>query len=503
MSRKLTKEEFINREPDLLNGEYEFVGEYIKAKTQTLFKHVVCGYAWNVTPDNFHHGNRCPKCANLKKGVLKRLTKEEFINREPDLLSGEYQMFGDYVNAHTKTLFKHNICGYEWMSNPNNFHIGSRCPKCNGGIRISKDFFCKKEEDIRSGEYLMIGDYLNNHTKTLFKHRTCGYEWMVVPMSFHAGHRCPKCAGNAKLNKKLFCASEEVIQNGEYEVLGNYESALKKTLFKHNICGYEWMITPGNFHQGTRCPRCAGRERFTKESFCEKEEDICSGEYEFIGRYTDADTKSLFKHNICGYEWMITPGNFHQGRRCPKCAGNIKLTKEEFCEREEDIVSGEYKMIGMYVNTKTKTLFRHSACGYEWKITPNSFNQGNRCPKCKQSRGEKLITNILETLNIPFESQKRFDSCRHKLPLPFDFYVNDSFLVEFDGEQHFKPADFSGRGAEWADKSFKSGQLRDNIKTQWAKDNGIPLVRIPYTEFDDIEQIIKDNIEKYSIKKVG
>lgn len=306
-----------------------------------------------------------------------------------------------------------------------------------------------------------------------------------------------------KLTKEEFINREPDLLNGRYSMLGEYITTNTKTLFKHNVCGYEWKLIPISFHIGYRCPRCGGTKKLTKDEFCRREEDIVSGEYQILGKYVNTTTKTLLKHTSCGYEWNITPDKFHQGTRCPKCGGKKKLTKEEFCEREKDIVSGEYNMLGEYVNVSTKTLFRHNICGCEWMIMPDNFHQGNRCPKCKQSRGEKLITNILETLNIPFESQKRFDSCRYKLPLPFDFYVNDSFLVEFDGEQHFKPADFSGRGKEWADKSFKSGQLRDNIKTKWAKDNGIPLVRIPYAEFDNIEQIIKDNIEKYSIQKVG
>lgn len=312
-----------------------------------------------------------------------------------------------------------------------------------------------------------------------------------------------------KVTKEEFINREPDLLSGEYEFIGNYVTANTKALFKHNICGHKWKINPSNFHKGQRCPRCAIRKQtLTKEVFIEREDDIQSGEYLMIGRYINGHTKTLFRHNTCGYEWMITPSHFHTGERCPKCAnqknGLLKrLTKEEFVNRELDLLNGRYSMLGEYITADTKTLFKHDVCDYEWMVTPYSFYRGNRCPKCNQSRGEKLITNILEALNIPFELQKRFDSCRHKLPLPFDFYVNNSFLVEYDGEQHFKPSDFSGGGAEWADRSFKSGQLRDNIKTQWAKDNGIPLVRIPYTEFDNIEQIIKDNIEKYSTQEVG
>lgn len=366
--------------------------------------------------------------------------------------------------------------------------------------KLTKEEFINREPDLLSGEYMFIGNYIAANTKTLFKHNKCGYEWMVIPSEFHRGTRCPRCAGNIKLTKEEFYEREEDIQSGEYEMLGNYVNSDTKTLFRHNACGYEWETKPGSFHDGKRCPRCAICKRtLTKKEFCEREDDIVSGEYTMLGDYTTTCKKTLFKHNICGYEWSTTPDKFHTGHRCPRCfIQTITFSKTDFCQREKDIVSGEYKLIGEYINNNTKTIFKHAFCGCKWKIRPSAFHSGNRCPKCKESKGEKKISKVLEEISIPFETQKRFNTCKYKNTLPFDFYVSNSFLIEYDGEQHFKAVDYFG-----GDKKFKLGQLRDNIKTQWAKDNGIPLIRIPYTEFDNIEQIIKDNIEKYSMQKAG
>ena len=38
---------------------------------------------------------------------------------------------------------------------------------------------------------------------------------------------------------------------------------------------------------------------------------------------------------------------------------------------------------------------------------------------------------------------------------------------------------------------FKELQLKDSLKTQYCKDNGIQLLRIPYWEFNNIEKILK------------
>lgn len=54
---------------------------------------------------------------------------------------------------------------------------------------------------------------------------------------------------------------------------------------------------------------------------------------------------------------------------------------------------------------------------------------------CVISRGEEKIAKILLLNNIPFEKQKSFDSCifDNGVKARFDFYINDSFLLEFDG----------------------------------------------------------------------
>jgi len=78
--------------------------------------------------------------------------------------------------------------------------------------------------------------------------------------------------------------------------------------------------------------------------------------------------------------------------------------------------------------------------------------------------------------------------CRNKKELPFDFYLPDyNLCIEYDGIFHYedifdKPYD------------FKTGKKRDKIKTKYCKDNNINLLRIPYWEFDNIEEILRQTL---------
>ena len=100
------------------------------------------------------------------------------------------------------------------------------------------------------------------------------------------------------------------------------------------------------------------------------------------------------------------------------------------------------------------------------------------------SRGEEKIKELLKENNIPFETQKMFKTCQTSLNnyAKFDFYVNNQYIIEFDGEQHFKLVDIGWNDSE----KLARTQERDIIKNQWCKENNIPLIRIPYTHLPDL-----------------
>ena len=102
---------------------------------------------------------------------------------------------------------------------------------------------------------------------------------------------------------------------------------------------------------------------------------------------------------------------------------------------------------------------------------------------CERSRsgGEKKIERILTENNIPFEIEKTFNSCKLESNYfaRFDFYVNNKYLIEFDGKQHFEETDFY--------KPLIEIQKIDIFKNNWCKENNIPLIRIPYTYVNKIE----------------
>lgn len=106
------------------------------------------------------------------------------------------------------------------------------------------------------------------------------------------------------------------------------------------------------------------------------------------------------------------------------------------------------------------------------------------------SSGEYAIKSILEAMDIAFIREMRFADCKNVFPLPFDFYIPLlAVAIEFDGRQHFEPVErFGGQ------EIFERTQINDALKNEYCATNGIRLLRIKYTEFERIQELIENFI---------
>lgn len=61
--------------------------------------------------------------------------------------------------------------------------------------------------------------------------------------------------------------------------------------------------------------------------------------------------------------------------------------------------------------------------------------------------------------------------------------MNNAYIIEFDGGQHF----FYKEGSGWNTKEhLQKTQFSDKEKNKWCKENNIPIIRIPYTHYDNL-----------------
>ena len=106
------------------------------------------------------------------------------------------------------------------------------------------------------------------------------------------------------------------------------------------------------------------------------------------------------------------------------------------------------------------------------------------CGCLQDSYGVSIIKALLKNNNINFETEKIFDNCIFESTnrkARFDFYVENRYIIEFDGQQHF-----SYSGGWNTEKQLIETQKRDEYKNQWCKNHNIPLIRIPYWKINDL-----------------
>lgn len=177
---------------------------------------------------------------------------------------------------------------------------------------------------------------------------------------------------------------------------------------------------------------------------------------------------------------------------CPVCFGNMKDTTKTFIKKATKIHMGIYtydKVI--YVNSLTKVIICCNKHGDFKQIPGNHINKKAGCPKCRASKGELKILQFLIKNDFKYISEYRFNDCKYKYTLPFDFFLPDyNICLEYDGIQHFKESTLFI-------ESLDSIKLRDGIKNKYCLDKKINLIRISYKDYDHIEKILEKEINGF------
>lgn len=187
----------------------------------------------------------------------------------------------------------------------------------------------------------------------------------------------------------------------------------------------------------------------------------------------------------CGAIVYVASNNLISGhtKSCYKCGmatGALKRSSDLTGQR-----FGQLLVLERSPSSNSKWICQCD-CGVIKEIHRSSLQQGNSqsCGHVK-SRGEQKIIQLLSENTILYEYQKQFDTCQFsdtKKKARFDFYVDNSYIIEYDGIQHFTCSNNSW----YTQETFQKLQQRDKEKNEWCKSNGVPLIRIPYNILDSL-----------------
>ncbi|HBE9985023.1 hypothetical protein C4207_01270 [Clostridioides difficile] len=480
----------------------------------------------------FGEGEIVVKDVKLKKGMrrdeVNRLLKENDVDLE--LVDEIYG--GNNFNHKWKCECGNIIEKRTWTTVKDKGAL--RCNKCKYSIIKEKHKIeVEKDSDYEYIDSYFKGDILENGKKSRtvcikIKHKYCKSIYVVSANAFiNMKQRCPKCCGSYENSFAHYIEKElgEPIEkywdfeknkvspyniwknpnskNSEKEDIRVWIKCIKKDYHE------SYLISCTDFVKGNRCPYCRGFKISPKDSFAKYHID--NTDKDFLIKYWDYNKNKINPYKlmpsnktkiwiICQEKkyhgsYTISCDHFKIGERCPYCSGKKVNFKDSFGYNYFDMaqswsLSNSISPFKVMQSSGKKYKFICPKCGNEFsRRLADVGEKGCICPKCSKSKGEKRVEQYLINNNIKYKDEVKFKSLVSNLgnPLRYDFYLMDyNILIEYDGEFHFKEY-FEGQ-------KFNKNLLHDKMKNDYAKEKNIKLIRIPYWDFDNIEEILDREI---------
>ena len=380
------------------------------------------------------------------------------------------------------------------------------CVKKSGADRLIRDV-----TNERFGHLVGIRkiESKNGKTRWLFK-CDCGNEVECFLSNVTTG-KTKTCGKECKINnykignKKKGYRSDLTGQKiGRLLVLEKLPDKNGWTQFKCKCdCGNETIVSGNALRYGiTQSCGCLQKEKSGAHLF----EDLTGKRFGKLVVIRQAETKYSKIHWLCkcdcGNETIVSTSGLKSGHTSSCGCYQYEGERSNFNDLTGKTF-GKLKVISRAENSKTG-LVRYLCkcdCGNETIVASGHLISGNiqSCGCWKQSHMEGNVVKYFKSKGyintIDYECQKKFENLTGKgnymLSYDFIFYKNNEpfLLIECQGQQHYYPVDYFG-----GKKRFEQQQHYDELKREYAKSLGIPLLEIPYTikKYSDICNILSE-----------
>ena len=525
-------------------GRYILKGEYVKynERIDTLCK--ACGNVFGLSPHRFIvRNNGCPYCTGNAGRDSKWLAEKTF-----EVVGDEFTFLDEYKGSTKKHRIRHNPCGVVFEVAPSAFFnrpVHAKCP----------EEFRERVRSLVGDEYIFQADYVGTHTPIPVLHTKCGRVYDIRPNVFLGGQKCV-----CETSLKHFYENFKEGLGEDYELLHD-ASTIAKTSdvigVKHTVCGTTFDLrasTLSNGYKPNRCPECRPTKRKTTEEFKEDINYKSNDSFEVLSGYTNRESRICFRHKKCGEVFVSRAKDMAQDPKCPNCESvlnwlgrihekfsadflighldetivtnapiihkkcghafavdltifkgrcvNCSAHKAEkyFKSKVLEKLGSEYSFIKFTHRPELSEGYRrgvvveHFNCGHVYETSYSKIMEGSKCPNCVYSRGESAVKDVLDSLPIEYTREHTFEYLGRKR---FDFFIPSlNIAIEYDGEQHYKSIDAWG-GEEY----LESVRQSDAFKNDFCDFMGIDLLRIPYWEFDNIDEIVTNFIDTVKLMR--
>lgn len=272
-------------------------------------------------------------------------------------------------------------------------------------------------------------------------------------------------------------------------------------------CGTVKIVNGQSLRKGESCSCGCKLSQHLSEKLSNKNCDDLTGQH--FGQLTvlkrDYETEKTKSGNTywlckcdCGNKISVVRNSLISGKTkscgCLRKKVSAKALKKISENNFIDEVGNKYGKLTVIKKAPSRTTggtmwLCECDCGNTIIVSGNSLRTGNTqsCGCLGHSKGEFKIEKILKENNISFI--KEYPVLINNRTFRFDFAIfqNDKlqYFIEYDGKQHFEPVEFFG-GKEY----YEYIKDNDDIKNNYCITNNIPLIRISYLKYNDIQ--IKD-----------
>lgn len=253
---------------------------------------------------------------------------------------------------------------------------------------------------------------------------------------------------------------------------------------KHN---YEFTAKPNTLKHRSGCKYC-GREKSSEKRRKSLEQVLTDFNEVHDNKYEYPYIKEEYKNDKSKIT-VICPihGEFHlkaikhlQGEGCKFCSHqSFPYTTETYIQRANEVHYNKYKYENTeYVDRYTDIIVTCPIHG-DFSQNPKDHLSGCGCPKCKESKLEREIRNILESNNISYTYEHKEHTSSNK---SVDFYLDEYHVaIECQGEQHFISIDFFG-----GEENLEANINRDILKYDELISNNDKIIYICNKKFKNI-----------------
>ena len=352
--------------------------------------------------------------------------------------------------------------------------------------------------------------FKNTNDKYFFNCNTCEHLFDDSLCHINQNRWCPYCSHDELCDNddckmcydNSFAGHEKAkywsnIKNGDLTPRKVFKNSNKRRYFDCD-CGHCFLKQPNSVANGGWCPYCSHDELCDNDD-CQMcyDNSFASHEKAKYWSYTkngDLTPRQVFKGSskkyafncdICKH-WFKSDLSTISGDRehwCPFCA-HQKLCDDEKCAMcYENSFASCKKAIYWSIKNKDnprmcfkrssnkKRIFDCPHCSKEYVSVLNNVHLGAWC-SCLTNKTEAKLFDFLSSIyNFHIEKQKRFEWCKDKRGLPFDFCIEEyKLLIELDGRQHFEQV------KNW--ESPNETRERDIYKMDCANGEGYSIIRI-------------------------